>query len=89
MTSLNSSKNRSYFGSPFRERHSKICIDVVKNLRRLWPRYDIKLDQLITGYDSIHELIQQSFKEAGVLVKFTEIERERAEAGLFTCKELV
>ena len=89
MTSSHSSKNRSYFGSPFRERNSKISVDVIKNLRRLWPKYDIKLDQLITGYDSIHELIHQSFKEASFLLKFTEIVRERAKAGLPSCKELI
>lgn len=89
MTSSHSSANRSYFGSPFRNRNSKISTDAVKNLRRLWPKYDIKLDQLITGLESIQELIHQSFKEAGYLNRFKEIERERAKAGLSTCKELI
>jgi len=57
MISSQSSASRSYFGSPFRNRNSKISTDVVKNLRRLWPKYDKKLDQLIAGLESIQELI--------------------------------
>lgn len=80
MTSVNSSKNQSYFCSPTREKNINVSAIVIKNLRRLWPKYDKELDQLITGNIAIQELIYKSFKEAGYIQKFKEIGKERAKA---------
>ena len=82
MTSLNSSKNKSYYTSPVREKinFSNIVTVVTKSLRRLWPKYDQYLEQLVTGYDNILALIHLSFKEAGFLEKFQSITKERANA---------